>query len=219
MSEHRVNCGDPYGSEATAMEIRSQAIRQLMEGSTTRPWSLSETVKAHERATPLWGEEIVCSASKDVEVDHKQVGDNNICAGQLASDQTYVVLALRVWLYFNGTNDRTFYQQVTSQLYFTFSLGDKPQFVAPSWYHPAGGGVWSGGADTTPVFNNGVPSQESILKLARPIVIPVRQNISVDAQFFPVGTTNVLTLLNAPATDDEIVILYMIDGLQTRDVQ
>ena len=140
-------------------------------------------------------------------------------AGQLASDQTYVVLALRVWLYFNGTNARTFYQQVTSQLYFTFSLGDKPQFVAPSWYHPAGGGVWSGGADATPVFNNGVPSQESILKLARPIVIPVRQNISVDAQFFTVGTTNVLTLLNAPATDDEIVILYMIDGLQTRDVQ
>jgi hypothetical protein len=52
-------------------------------------------------------------------------------AGQLASDQTYVILALRCWLYFDGTNDRAFYQQVTSQLYFSLQLGDKPQFIAP----------------------------------------------------------------------------------------
>lgn len=139
-------------------------------------------------------------------------------AGQLASDQTYVVLALRAWLYFDGGNARDLYQQVTSQLYFTFQLGDKPQFVAPCWYHPAGGGVF-GFDGTTPIFNNGYPSQEAILKLARPIVIPVRQNISVDAQFFPMGATDVRTLLNNPATDDQMHICYMIDGLQTRDVQ
>ncbi len=139
-------------------------------------------------------------------------------AGSLASDQTYVVLALRAWLYFNGTNARTFYQQVTSQLYFALTLGDKPQFTAPCWYHPAGGGVYGSDA-TTPVFNHGMPTQEAILKLARPIVIPQRQNISVNAQFFPVGTTDVRTLLNNAAADDEMVIMYMIDGLQTRDVQ
>jgi len=139
-------------------------------------------------------------------------------AGQLASDQTYVILALRCWLYFDGANARTFYQQVSSQLYFTLTLGDKPQFVAPCWYHPAGGGVFGFDA-TDSVFNNGWPSQDSILKLARPIIIPVRQNISVNAQFFSVGTTNVLTLLNAAATDDQMVVMYMIDGLQTRDVQ
>lgn len=142
-------------------------------------------------------------------------------AGQLASDQTYVVLALRAYLYFEGTNARSFYQQVSSQLFFTFQLGDKPQFSAPAWYSPAGGGVWSGGGGLLAdlVFNNGMPTQEAILKLARPIVIPVRQNISVDAQFFTVGTTNILTLLNAPAADDQMVISYIIDGLQTRDVQ
>lgn len=142
-------------------------------------------------------------------------------AGQLASDQTYVVLALRAYLYFEGTNQRTFYQQVSSQLFFTFQLGDKPQFSAPAWYHPAGGGVWSGGGGVAAdlIYNNGMPTQEAILKLARPIVIPVRQNISVDAQFFSVGTTNVLTLINAPAVDDQMVISYIIDGLQTRDVQ
>lgn len=139
-------------------------------------------------------------------------------AGQLASDQTYVILALRCWLYFDGTNARTFYQQVASQLYFTLTLGDKPQFLAPCWYHPAGGGIF-GFDGTDPVFNHGWPSQDSILKLARPIIIPVRQNISVNAQFFAVGTTNVLSLLNAAGTDDQMVIMYMIDGLQTRDVQ
>jgi len=139
-------------------------------------------------------------------------------AGQLASDQTYVILALRAWLYFDGTNARTFYQQVASQLYFALGLGDKPQFVAPCWYHPAGGGI-HGFDSVNAIYNHGVPSQEAILKLARPIIIPVRQNIQVNAQFFPVGTTNVLDLMNNAATDDQMVCLYMIDGLQTRDVQ
>jgi hypothetical protein len=139
-------------------------------------------------------------------------------AGQLASDQTYVILALRCWLFFEGTNARTNYQQVTSQLYFTLNLGDKPQFQAPIWYTPSGGGVWGFDA-TTPVFTLGEPTQESILKLARPIVVPVRQNFNVNMEFFAVGTTDALTLLNSGATDDQKVILFMIDGLQTRDVQ
>ncbi len=139
-------------------------------------------------------------------------------AGQLASDQTYVILSFRCWLYFDGTNARTNYQRVMSQLYWTVTLGDKPQFSAPCWYFPSGGGL-SGFDSTTPIFNNGVPSQESILRLARPIVVPVRQNFFAEAQFFAVGTTDALTLLNTGATDDEKVILFMLDGLQTRDVQ
>lgn len=144
---------------------------------------------------------------------------NMTAAGQLASDQTYVILALRAYLFFDGTNARAFYQQVSSQLFFTLVLGEKPQFVAPCWYHPAGGGIYSGGATAAPVFNHGYPSQQAILKLARPIIIPVRQNIYVQADFFPVGTTNVLTLINGAATDDQMVITYMVDGLRTRDVQ
>ena len=139
-------------------------------------------------------------------------------AGQLASDQTYVILSLRTWLYFDGTNARSNYQRVTSQLYFTLTLGDKPQFQAPIWYTPAGGGV-HGFDSTTAVFNNGMPSQDAILKLARPIVLPVRQNFNVNMEFFSVGTTDARTLLNTGATDDQKVILFMIDGLQTRDVE
>lgn len=139
-------------------------------------------------------------------------------AGQLASDQTYVILSLRCWMFFDGTNARANYQQVASQLYFTLNLGDKPQFQAPIWYTPAGGGV-HGFDSTIPIFNNGTPDQEGILKLARPIVVPVRQNFNCNMEFFAVGTTDALTLINAGAADDQKVIMFMLDGLQTRDVQ
>ena len=142
-------------------------------------------------------------------------------AGQLASDQTYVILALRCYLYFNGTNRRVLYLQVSSQLYFTLTVGDKPQFQCPAWYLPAGGGIY--GFDSgTAIFNNGVPSQEAILKLARPIMVPVRQNFSVTAEFFTTGSEDIrngATSLNTGAASDEKIITFMLDGLQTRDVQ
>ena len=139
-------------------------------------------------------------------------------AGQLAADQTYVILALRCWLFFDGTNRRSNYLGVSSQLYFTLTVGDKPMFQAPCWYHPAGGGVF-GFDSTDSIFNNGEPTQEAILKLARPIIVPVRQNFNVSADFFAIGSTVALDLLNSGAADDQKVIMYMIDGLQTRDVQ
>lgn len=139
-------------------------------------------------------------------------------AGQFASDQTYIMLALRCWLYFDGTNRRSNYLNVSSQLYFTLTVGEKAMFQAPCWYHPSGGGVW-GFDSTTSIFNLGQPDQQSILKLARPIIVPVRQNFSVTAEFFAVGTTVALDGLNTGAADDQKVIMYMVDGLQTRDVQ
>jgi hypothetical protein len=142
-------------------------------------------------------------------------------AGQLASDQTYVILALRAWLYFNGTSRRENYLRVNSQLYWTLIVGEKPMFQAPCWYFPSGGGTW--GFDATPgtgsIFSNGEPSQEAILKLARPIVVPVRQNFAVQASFFPMGAVSALDGLNSGATDDEKEIKFVLDGLQTRDVQ
>jgi hypothetical protein len=78
--------------------------------------------------------------------------------------------------------------------------------------------VWGYDA-TDAIYNLGEPTQEAILKLARPIMLPVRQNFNVEAQFFTVGSTNALTILNSGATDDEKVIMFVIDGLQTRDVQ
>lgn len=139
-------------------------------------------------------------------------------AGQLASDQTYVILALRCFEYFDGTNRRSNYQNVTSQLFWTLTVGNKPMFQAPCWYFPAGGGVW-GFDSTASIFSNGTPEQASILKLARPIIVPVRQNFAAQADFFAIGTTSALDGLNSGATDDVKNIQFMLDGLQTRDVQ
>lgn len=142
-------------------------------------------------------------------------------AGQLASDQTYVILAMRCFLYFEGTNARVNYLYTSSQLFWTLTVGDKPAFQAPCWYFPTGGGIWgaTGNTGTTAIYNLGSPTQESIMKLAKPIPVPVRQNFSVTADFYTVGGTNALTLLNAGGTEDQKVIAFVIDGLQTRDVQ
>jgi len=139
-------------------------------------------------------------------------------AGQLASDQTYVILALRCFLFFDGANRRNNYLGVMSQLFWTLIVGNKPMFQAPCWYHPAGGGIW-GFDSTNAIFNHGTPEQASILKLARPIIVPVRQNFAAQADFYAIGTTSALDLLNSGATDDQKNIMYMLDGLQTRDVQ
>ena len=139
-------------------------------------------------------------------------------AGQLASDQTYVILAIRCWLFFDGTNRRANYLNVSSQLFWTLVVGNKPMFQAPCWYHPAGGGIWGMDA-TNSVFAHGTPEQSAILKLARPIIVPVRQNFAASADFFAIGTTSALNGLNAAAADDILNVMYMLDGLQTRDVQ
>ncbi len=143
---------------------------------------------------------------------------NMTVAGQLASDATYVILAIRCWLFFDGTNRRANYLNVTSQLFWTITVGNKPMFVAPCWYFPAGGGVW-GFDSTTSIFNHGTPEQGAILKLARPVIVPVRQNFSATADFYAIGTTSALDGLNSGATDDVKNISIMLDGLETRDVQ
>lgn len=142
-------------------------------------------------------------------------------AGQLASDQTYMILALRCYLYFNGTNRRLFYLGTSSQLYWTLYVGDKPQFQAPTWYFPQGGGIWGFDSGTS-VFTNGAPSTEAILKLAKPIAVPVRQHFSALAEWFVVGTAdyrNGATSMNTGNSADEKIIQFVIDGVQTRDVE
>lgn len=153
--------------------------------------------------------------------------------GQLASDQTFAVLALRCFLYFEGQDRRTLYLGVSTQLFWTLVLGDKPQFQCPAWYLPAGGGIWGfdsgtgtgtqGAGSSGSIFANGVPSQESILKLAKPLLIPVRQAIKVRADFFLFGTHDILNgaspSINSPGTTQHTQITYMVDGLQTRDVE
>lgn len=178
---------------------------------------------------PIWDTLVRTTGNPTTAIQNstKLFGNSNIgslamtnlqVAGQLASDQTYVILALRCYMFFDGTNRRANYLNVSSQLFWTLIVGNKPMFQAPAWYHPAGGGVWGFDAAAS-VLSNGTPEQAAILKLARPIIVPVRQNFAAQADFFAMGTTVALDGLNTGATDDIKNIMYMLDGLQTRDVQ
>jgi hypothetical protein len=139
-------------------------------------------------------------------------------AGSFASDNTYVVLALRVWLWFNGASALTMYQLCVHQMYLQFIVGDKPQFAAQAWYFPSGGGIW-GFDSSTPSMVNGLPSQQAILKLAKPIAIPARQHFSVKVNLYDTGNTSVRTnYLNSSTSIGLREIKVLIDGIHTRDV-
>jgi len=145
-------------------------------------------------------------------------------AGSFASDNTYVVLALRVWLWFiEGSGQRTasallMYQLAVHQMYLQLIVGDKPQFAAQAWYFPSGGGIW-GHDSSTPAMVNGMPSQQAILKLAKPIAIPARQHFSVKVNLYDTGATSFRsTYLNAAADIGLREIKVIVDGIHTRDV-
>jgi hypothetical protein len=74
--ENPVNCWEPL--TVTPRAISSQASRRRLEGSTTNAWSLTETVKRHERGAP-YGDEIVWTAWKHAEAKLKRDAVTNRC--------------------------------------------------------------------------------------------------------------------------------------------
>lgn len=129
------------------------------------------------------------------------------------------------------------YYQASEQLLWTFGAGDKPSLQSmPSSYMPWGGGLSGdlGGATDLIMLNNGTPDQSGILRLARAILIPPRQNIKCEANIVPLpdgsnaatfsltqGSRSMLSLkdnLNAPDLANK-VIAFAFDGLWSRDVQ
>jgi len=138
-------------------------------------------------------------------------------AGVFASDETYVVLAMRCWIMFGGPYGFAWtgaaHQLVAHQLYLTLEVGDKPQFQGPCWSFPAGGGIYG-----MQNLGNGEPTAESLLKFAKPIPIPARQHFHVKASFYDTGATSVRTWLNSNVSYALREIKVFIDGLHTRDV-
>ena len=172
--------------------------------------------------------------------------------GVLASDQTYVIKALRCVMYFQSLNDSEFntpfgslpvtvnslgsnsraedlYMMCAYGAYFTLTVGTKPMLNGPLWYVPAGGGISGYTTENSRhALQNGVPSQEAILKLAKDIHVPARQNFAVQINFFPFtalgpgqgGTLTPISPLDYLNQFDGIKMCQMhIDGVQTRDVQ
>jgi hypothetical protein len=147
---------------------------------------------------------------------------NMLAAGQLPSDQSYIVLSLRVHLWFLDASASDMYQLCTNQLYVSLVMGDKPQFASPGWFCPAGGGI-HGFDSAAPTLTNGVPSSEAILLFGKPIPMPARQNFFVETTLYDTvngATVSSLrsTFLNVDTTGSR-EIKVVIDGLHTRDVQ
>jgi len=151
-------------------------------------------------------------------------------AGSLPAGQTYLILALRVFLYFRqvqtaaavvlGVNlDTTYYHHAISQLYFQLFIANKEYFAAPAWYMPSGGGLAGdvGGHATDAFYTNGTPSHASILRLARSIKLTPFQNFHVLATIATLGAASIATDIDNMAAG-EVSIQMLLDGLQLRDV-
>jgi hypothetical protein len=128
--------------------------------------------------------------------------------GQLSSDATYVLKAMRCAMYFQGLNDAEFsnaygtlpalttigtnaraedlYSIMAYSTIFTLNVGNKPMLIAPLWYIPAGGGITGFTTENSRhALTNGVASQEAILRLAKDIPITVRQAFDVEIRIYP----------------------------------
>lgn len=129
--------------------------------------------------------------------------------------------------------------QAEEQLHWTFGTGQKQSIDnMPTWYFPAGGGISGSMAGATDLIhwqNSGYDGHSGILRLARAILLPPRQNIICQAKIFSLdsggqaatfGTTttqgrNMLSLKDNLNAIDMVskVIQFMFDGLFSRDVQ
>lgn len=204
---------------------------------------------------------------------------NLVNGATLPSDQSFVVLALRVFSWFRNSQLRVdgaadtdelaqngdygnltpwltggqavgtsapgqiqdvyrLHYQTEEQLHWTFGTGEKPSISnMPTWYFPAGGGI-SGdmGAATDLIHwqNSGNDGHAGILRLARAILLPPRQNIQCVGRIYALpdngqstiaGLTqqsrNMLSLRDNLNAYDGIakVITFTFDGLFSRDVQ
>jgi hypothetical protein len=128
--------------------------------------------------------------------------------------------------------------QVEEQLHWDFGTGQKDSITnMPTYYFPTGGGI-SGdmGASTDLIHwqNSGWDGHQGILRLARAILLPPRQNIVCRAHIFALdnngqatvfGTTqasrNMLSLKDNLNAVDAVqkCVSFIMDGLFSRDVQ
>lgn len=155
---------------------------------------------------------------------------NFMGAGQFPGDRTYQIKALRVGTFFRQTNATAapavavhqLYMQCQMQLYWKVYVGDKYMFAAQTCYLPMGAGIWGDiGSDTTlVVMNNGLATEDALLRLGRSIPIPPRQPFYVEASTYQIagGESSLLTNINA-ATSIESHVFFAIDGIATREAQ
>jgi hypothetical protein len=130
------------------------------------------------------------------------------------------------------------HSQVMEQLHWSYGTGEKYSITnMPTKYFPDGGGLSGdlGGTSDLIHWQNGDPSHTAILRLARAILLPPRQNVkcTADISALPDGGNanlagtialngrNMLSLRDNLNAVDGInkIVAWTFDGLFARDVQ
>src|SRR6266404_2506017 len=93
----------------------------------------------------------------------------------------------------------------------TFFVGEKIMIQMPTWFFPAGAGVYSEGASFT---TNGEPSPTATFRFAEPIFIDKQQNFRVEMEIPDADTLKEIQRIYGPLT-----VWVVLDGYMTRDVQ
>ncbi len=163
--------------------------------------------------------------------------------GQLASDATFMLKAIRCIMFFQSLNDPEFnqafsplaaitgpvatgaraldlYQICSYGFTFTLSVAGKQWMEGKLHYLPAGGGIAGFTTESTrSVVTNGVSSHEAVLFLGRDVAIAARQSFNVKLQSFPF---EVLGVASGGATIssavDPIAELNAFDGIKDLEI-
>ena len=93
----------------------------------------------------------------------------------------------------------------------TFYVGEKIMIQMPSFFFPAGAGVYSEGASFAA---NGEPSPTATFRFAEPIFIDKQQNFRVEVEVPDADTLKEIQRIYGPFN-----IWLVLDGYMTRDVQ
>lgn len=202
---------------------------------------------------------------------------HSINGSTLPSDQSHVVLALRVFTWFRNPILRVaggaagevatsgdigslapflaggaaagqamgqvqdvyrLHWQAEEQLHWSFGTGLKNSLDnMPTWYFPAGGGISGDMGSTTDLIhwqNSGWDGHSGILRLARAILLPPRQNILCSAEIFSLpdggqatvflttqGARNMLSLKDNLNAIDAVqkVITFTFDGQRKEELR
>ena len=93
----------------------------------------------------------------------------------------------------------------------TFYVGEKIMIQMPTFFFPAGAGVYSEGASFT---NHGEPTPTATFRFAEPIFIDKQQNFRVEVEVPDADTLKEIQRIYGPLN-----IWLVLDGYMTRDVQ
>ncbi len=93
----------------------------------------------------------------------------------------------------------------------TFYVGEKIMIQMPSFFFPAGAGVYSEGASFT---THGEPTPTATFRFAEPIFIDKQQNFRVEVEIPDADTLKEIQRIYGPLN-----IWLVLDGYMTRDVQ